>query len=185
LSTAVFRRGEPTCVRACRGASTKFQDWKDDGLLAGYHVLFSRFVDNNNWDMIVILNFRGCEQVAESKEMESRSPAGRRQARRRRRISPPVHPVDLARAEEPDTPPTRPVYLVVPYSFAVPPAGYIQYFDDYVRPQLDGWRREGVLVGYGLYLQCYTAARPWDTMLALEYKDDAVLGLREKIVGDR
>ena len=37
-------------------------------------------------------------------------------------------------------------------------------------------------MGYGLYLQRYTAARPWDAMLVLEYKDDAALGLREKIV---
>ena len=31
-------------------------------------------------------------------------------------------------------------------------------------------------------LQRYTAARPWDGLLVLQYKDDAALGQREKVV---
>jgi hypothetical protein len=93
-----------------------------------------------------------------------------------------TYPADLVRHRVPDAAPLHPVYLAVPYAFSVPTSAYLKYFDDYVRPQLDGWSREGVLSGSGLYLQRYTAARPWDGFLVLQYKDDASLGLREKII---
>jgi hypothetical protein len=58
----------------------------------------------------------------------------------------------------------------------------LQYVDDYVLPQFDGWMREGILTRYQLFMQRYTAARPWDSLIVLEYKDDESLGLREKTV---
>jgi hypothetical protein len=79
-------------------------------------------------------------------------------------------------------PPLEPVYLVIPYTYSVSKPAYLQYVDDYVTPQFDGWMAEGVLVRYEVFLQRYTAGRPWDSLLVLEYKDDASLGNRETIV---
>jgi CO dehydrogenase/acetyl-CoA synthase alpha subunit len=78
--------------------------------------------------------------------------------------------------------PIAPVYLVIPYSLVVPAAAYLNYFDDYVHPQMEGWIREGVLTHYDLLLQRYTAARPWDSLLILHYRDDTALGRRENIM---
>jgi hypothetical protein len=160
----------------------QFGTWKAQGILASYHLLFSRYVDTSQWDMLAVLQFHRYQDVAKWWEVEKRNPAG---------LAPDLlalvdkvetYPVDLSRTADPASAPAAPVYLVLPYVHAVPPAVYLKYADDYVRPQLDGWTREGILAGFGLYTQRYTATRPWDSMLILQYKDDAALGLRETVV---
>jgi hypothetical protein len=160
----------------------QLERWKASGLLAGYHLLISRYVDSNNWDMLAVLDFRDGAAAARWKEVEAVTPAGLSEKAQSIVGAVSTYPVDLARSAASSMPPAAPVYMVIPYAFAVTPAEYIQYFDNYVRPQLKGWSREGVLAGYALYLQRYTAARPWDGLLVLEYRDDAALGQREKVV---
>jgi hypothetical protein len=160
----------------------QFERWKTSGLLAGYHLLFSRYVDNNNWDMMAELSFRDGAAAAQWKEVEAFQPAGLPASAQSTVSAASTYPVDQARSADPSMPPAEPAYMVIPYSFTVTPVEYIQYFDDYVRPQPNGWTRSGVLAGYALYLQRYTAARPWDGLLVLEYKDDDALGQREKVV---
>ena len=160
----------------------QFERWKAAGLLAGYRLLFSRYVDSNNWDMMAVLNLRDGGAAARWKEVEARQPAGLPASAQSIVSAASTYPVDMVRSATPSTPPAEPAYMVIPYSFTVRPSEYVQYFDDYVRPQVQGWSRAGVLAGYALYLQRYTAARPWDGLLVLEYKDDAALGQREKVV---
>jgi hypothetical protein len=162
--------------------AAQFEKWLISGRLAGYRLLFSRYVDSNNWDMMAVLSFRDGAAAARWKEIEARQPAGLPAAAQAMVSAVSTYPVDAARSAEPSPAPDAPAYLAIPYSFTVTPADYIQYFDDYVHPQLQGWTRAGILAGYGLYLQRYTAARPWDGLLVLEYRDDAALGMREKIV---
>ena len=57
---------------------------------------------------------------------------------------------------------------------------YLRFIDGYERPQLDASPAEGILAGYGFYMQRYTAGRPWDSLAVLEFKDDLSLGAREK-----
>ena len=71
---------------------------------------------------------------------------------------------------------------MVPYTITVTPAAYLKYADEYVRPQFDGWIKEGILSSYQFFMQRYTAGRPWDTLIFLQYKDGESFGLREKIV---
>jgi hypothetical protein len=163
-------------------AVAQFEKWKTSGLLAGYRLLFSRYVDNSNWDMSAVLSFRDGAAAARWKRVEALEPSGLLASAQSIVSAASTYPVDLARSADPSPPPAEPAYMVIPYSFTVTPAEYIQYFDDYVRPQLQGWSRSGVLAGYALYLQRYTAARPWDGLLVLQYKDDAALGQREKVV---
>lgn len=160
----------------------QLEKWKASALLAGYRLLMSRYVDNNNWDMLAVLDFRDGAAAARWKDVEARTPAGLSEKAQSIVSAVSTYPVDLARSAAPSTPPAAPAYMVIPYAFTVAPAEYIQYFDDYVRPQLQGWTRAGVLAGYALYLQRYTAARPWDGLLVLEYNDDEALGQREKVV---
>jgi hypothetical protein len=168
---------------AVKGESVaQFERWKTSGLLAGYRLLFSRYVDNNNWDMLAVLSFRDGATAARWKEVEALQPGGLPASAQSIVSTASTYPVDLARSADPSRPPAEPAYMVIPYSFTVTPVEYIQYFDDYVLPQLQGWSRSGVLAGYALYLQRYTEARPWDGLLVLEYKDDAALGQREKVV---
>ena len=160
----------------------QFEAWKVDGLLAGYHILFSRYVDTHNWDMLALIQFSTFADVAKWMQVERRTPAGLPPAALALVSEVSTYPVDLARGRASDTSAERPVYLLIPYTYSVAPQTYLQYVDAYVRPQFDGWMREGVLTSYQIFTQRYTAARPWDSLILLEYRDDQSLGAREKTV---
>ncbi|HMD76684.1 MAG TPA: hypothetical protein VKG86_04840 [Terracidiphilus sp.] len=160
----------------------QLETWRADGIVGDYHILFSRYVDTNNWDMLALIGFRHSEDVARWKAVERRSPAGLPPDALALTSSVATYPADLMRQKVAEAPPSRPVYLVIPYTYSVSAQAYLQYADEYVLPQFDGWMREGILTRYQLFMQRYTAARPWDSLIVLEYKDDESLGLREKIV---
>ena len=160
----------------------QFEKWKEDATLSSYHILFSRYVDTNNWDMLALLTFPDYAGVARWKRIEQSEPAGLPVAALTSMISISSYPVDLMRNNVSEATPVRPVYFVVPYTFSAAPGAYLQYADDYVRPQFDGWMKEQILSGYQIYLQRYTANRPWDTLIFLKYKDDESFGAREKVV---
>lgn len=160
----------------------RLAELQSSGMLAEYHVLFSRYVDTNSWDALMLLTFADYTQAARWRRVEETTPAGLPPDSLTLTFSVETYPVDLMRHAMSDENVPRPVYLVVPYTYSVATPVYLQYVDNYVRPQFDGWMREGVLAGYQIYLQRYTAARPWDTMIFLKYKDDDSFGQREKVV---
>jgi hypothetical protein len=157
---------------------------KSSGALENYLVLFSRYVDSSNWDMLTLLSFRDYKDAVAWKEVELQTPAGLDSSDLQVTSEVHTYPLDRVRHDNASATgaPNAPVYLVIPYSLAVPAAAYLNYFDDYVQPQMEGWIREGVLAHYDLLLQRYTAARPWDSLLILQYRDDAALGRRESVV---
>ena len=75
-----------------------------------------------------------------------------------------------------------PVYLVVPYDYVVSTDDYLAYVDGYLIPQVEGWKADGALVGYGVYLARYYPARPWSSMLLLAYRGDEGLARRDAVV---
>ncbi len=160
----------------------QFESWKSNSIIAGYRILFSRYLDTNTWDMLIILSFSSYDQVPKWRTVERANPAGLPPATLAWTTGVSTYPVDLMSWKATDSAPSLPVYLVVPYTITVPAANYLQYFTDYVRPQCDGWMQEGVLGRYELYLQRYPAARPWDSLLVLQYNDDASLGARESVM---
>jgi len=175
--------GRPNLREALRSEGlASLEDWKSRGIVASYHLLFSRYVDTNNWDLLAIVNFRGYDDAVRWKEVETRRPAGLPPQSLATIVSVATYPTDLVRLDAPETAPPAPAWLVIPYNLTVAPDAYLRYFDEYVKPQLAGWKREGILAGYALYMQRYTAARPWDAMLVLLYKDDSALGQRERVV---
>jgi hypothetical protein len=173
---AEFRR---RLIASELGSLAKLQS---DGVLAEYHLLFSRYVDTNAWDALALLTFHRYADVSRWRRVEEASPAGLTQGTIALTSSVETYPVDLTRQAMSGEPALRPVYLVVPYTYSVPVSAYLKYVDDYVSPQFKGWMQEGILSGYQLYLQRYTAARPWDTLIFLQYKDDDSFGQRESIV---
>jgi hypothetical protein len=160
----------------------QLEGYRRNAILSGYRILFSRYVDTNNWDMMMLLSFAQYADVEKWKRIERDSPAGLPPSTLELTISVSTYPVDPMRLKAAGEAPLQPVYLVIPYTWSVSKSDYLQYVDDYVTPQLDGWMTEGVLAGYQIFLQRYTAGRPWDSLLVLEYKDDESLGNREKIV---
>jgi hypothetical protein len=156
----------------------QLERWKSEGLLSGYKVLFSRWTDNQNWDMMTLLNFPNAEKMAKWKEIETTMPAG-------------MPPLALALVNKIDTNPGdlylqggeskgSGVYVVIPYDYLVSTDKYLAYLRGYLVPQLDGWLKEGVLNQYSIYFGRYVVGRHWSALMFYEYNGDEGLGLREK-----
>jgi hypothetical protein len=159
-----------------------YRRWQADGILSEYHLLFSRYLDTNGWDMLALLTFPRYADVARWRRVEETMPAGLPADAIPLTSTVETYPADRMRPRSLAQPSERPVYLVVPYTISVPVPAYLKYFDDYVGPQFEGWIQEGVLANYQVFLQRYTAGRPWDVLIFLAYKDDEGFGQRERIV---
>jgi hypothetical protein len=160
----------------------RLEGYRRNAILAGYRILLSRYVDTNNWDMMLLLSFPDYTAVEKWKRVEHESPAGLPPNLLPLAASINTYPMDLVRQKAAEDTPSEPAYLVIPYTYSVTAPAYLQYVDDYVTPQFDGWITEGVLAKYEIYLQRYTAARPWDALIVLEYKDDDSLGQRDRVM---
>jgi hypothetical protein len=158
----------------------RLQHWREEGDLKDYHVLFSRYVDTDSWDMMTILSFSNYSEIDKWKRVERAAPAGLDNATLALTVSVNTYPADLMMRNGSDVQPTEPVYLVTPYAVSAKPADYLNYMQNYIRPQFEGVMQEGILSRYEVYTQRYGAARPWDSLVVLEFKDDESLGLREK-----
>lgn len=161
--------------------SSRFGAWKRDGVLSGYTLLFSRYVNSEGWDAMAVLTFSSDAAFAKWKAVEDASPSG---------LSPEsvklvseIHtvPVDEVRASRPAARSSAGVYLVIPYTYVVSRDEYVGYLDQYVVPQFDGWIGENTVSEYQVLLGRYPAGRPWGSLILIEYRDDAALGRRDEV----
>ncbi|HRP74717.1 MAG TPA: hypothetical protein PKZ27_03920 [Rhodocyclaceae bacterium] len=168
----------------------QYAQWKREGLLDDYLVLFNRYVDNENWDAMVTLTFADHVAATRWKQIERTRPAGLPPAALAAASKIESAPSDLHhhRSAEGDVDPADVVYVVLPYNYLVSTAEYLQYVDTYLLPQTDGWLREGVLKSYDVHLNRYPAGRWWSSLLVLQYRNDDALGRRDaamaKVRGD-
>ena len=169
--------------QAASGALYQFAELKNNHVLASYHVLFSRYVNTNTWDMLAVLNFPTFADVTKWKAIERRTPAGLAADGLAATSAIFTYPADAVRGNATDSRAAHPVYLVIPYTISVPPPAYLQYVDDYVRPQFEelDTRRSSCRLRCFLAALCRVAC-PWDSLILLQYKDDGSLGLRETVV---
>ncbi len=156
----------------------QLERWKSEGFLRDYKVLFSRYVDNKNWDMLTLLDFPDAATAAKWKDVEATTPAG-------------LPPKALALVSEIDTNPGdlylrggaskgSGVYVVIPYDYLVSTEKYLAYLRGYLVPQLEGWLKAGALNQYSVYFGRYVVGRHWSALMLYEYDGDEGLGLREK-----
>ena len=155
----------------------RFGRWKDEGVLQSVRLLVNRHVDSVTWDAMAILTFANAEGVRRWQRIERESPAGLTAKTLALVSAIEAVPGDIRRDGGSSS--ANGVQLVIPYEVSVSSEEYLSYLDGYVLPQMDGWMQEGVLARYGIFLAAYPAGRPWQSMLILEYKDDAALARRD------
>ena len=163
-------------------ALPRLKGWKEQGLLKNYRVLASRYVDSGNWDFMAILDFARTEDVVRWKAVEQSTPAGLDPAGLALTSSISSAPADLIRQEGVSPAGGHSVFLAIPYEYLVAVGDYVTYVDGYTVPQFKGWIGEKILSSYGLYLSRFPAARPWNAMLLLEYRDEQGLAERDRVV---
>jgi len=160
----------------------QFEIWKSQGVFKDYLILFPSYVHMNatRWDLLVILDFESYAGTDSWKKIERTSPGG---------LSPAllawVVPTGtnlaqiLGQTKLHEGVPERHVYSVSPYRFKAGAASGVPYVTAYVQPQLEPFVREGVLAGYGLYLNSHDLA-DWNYLLISEYADTTAFGTRNK-----
>lgn len=165
-----------------RQVLSRFDAMQAQGKIARYQVFFSRYVDNDSWDMAVILNFASTEALAAWKSSEAKTPGGLPDVALRLITSMNSQPADLNFNRAADPRPGDPalVYLVVPYDYHVSTDDYLRYVEGYVLPQANAWIDEGALTSYDFYVGRYAAGRTWASLLVLGYKGDVGLAARDR-----
>jgi hypothetical protein len=154
------------------------------GSLAEERILFSRYVDTENWDALIFLRFSSPQAASAWSAVEALTPAGLDAEGLRLVSAVSTYPLDLMQTGKAASPAVHPVYLVLPYDYTVSPDEYIAYLRDYVQPQAAGWIDEGVLESYDMYIGRDASGRPWSSILLLEYKDDQSFGRRTAVIND-
>lgn len=160
----------------------RLEQFRANGILSSYRVLFSRYVDNDSWDMMLIVLFQDDAAQARWRDVESESPAALANMALTKVDSVSTTPADLVVSNAPSGLHPRPVFLVIPYDYKVSTSEYLHYLDGYVIPQLDNWVTEKNLSHYEVYIARYGASRPWSALLVLEYIDEQALASRNRVI---
>jgi len=152
--------------------------WREQGLVKDYRIFWSRYVDSQNWDMLIVANFATPEKLAEWKKIEARFPAGLPISVAKLATAIHTNPADLHFTGGEPSP--NGVFLIIPYDYLVSTGEYLKYVNDYIVPQYGAWIDMKVMAGYSIYLGRFPVSRHWSALMILEYKDEASLGIREQ-----
>lgn len=161
------------------GGIRKLQLWKDSGFLADYRLYYNRFADSDNWDAMALLSFASPTaalqwQAADTSAPEALTPQIATLVRT-------IHatPVTMARRLGSAPASAHAVAMVIPYLSLVSSSDYLKYADGYMGPQFEGMIQESALSHYELFLSTFPTARPWSSLVVLEYQDSAALATRD------
>ncbi|HEV3201533.1 MAG TPA: hypothetical protein VGZ73_26720 [Bryobacteraceae bacterium] len=162
----------------------RFEDWKKQGILRDYHILFNSYLDSETYDMLALLTFRQYSDVSKWREIEKEMPGGLSSDTLKLITSAVTYAADAVRqgssAETPER--GQSTYFIIPYDYLVSTDEYVKYLDTYVIPQVKGWIEADVLAGYTIYLGRYATSRPWSSLFVLEYRSAEAFGRREATV---
>lgn len=176
----------PAFRRALSGAaSSTLSELSKQGVLRSYRVLFNRFVDTDTWDVVILLEFSSDAGLEKWEAIEQNAPAGLDLDTAKLITTGTTYLADLVSHQEssPQSSTEKPVYLIVPYTIDPnSPDDYVKYAQGYVLPQLQGWMKEGVLSQWDLLVSRYAAARPWQAVLVLKYRDQTAFGERDQVM---
>lgn len=159
----------------------RLRDWKAEGRLAEYQILFNPYVDSDTWDAMLVVAFADYQQAVGWKQIERKMPGGLDAAGLALATPIQTYEADLPWAEGGVSSDSARIFYVIPYEYRAE-GEYRDYVDGYVLPQLRGWMKEGVLTGYRIFMNRYPVGRRWDSLFIYEYRDDAAFGQREATI---
>ena len=162
----------------------RLDHWKHEGLIKGYRLLFSSYVNAKSWDMLAIVRLGGFRGIARWRAVERKFPGGLDSTMLR--IASPTNEfiMDTIQAKRTLQGERHAgVFLVIPYTFS--PTSYdeyVTYARQYVLPETNGWLQRGNITGYGLYVNHFYPDSPVQALLVIEYRNVDALAQRGKVV---
>jgi hypothetical protein len=169
----------PAFIRALREDGTKlFDQYRRDGVIKEYLLLYNELTDALTWDALVILTFERYESTERWRAIELERPGG---------LTPPLlalgaphtsYFADRVIAAGTAGDRASSIFTVIPYNYSAK-AEYMNYIRTYGVPQFDGWIREGAISTYAIYLNHHATGEPWDALLLFEYNGIAGLAARD------
>lgn len=169
----------PAALAAMRSReAAQFENWKKEGAIGDYLLLFNSFCDENTWDMMAVLMFDSYVQTDKWRDVEERFPGGLS-----KEVLAIMKPTQTYLAEArwsfgKALDKKRGLYMVIPYEH--PDRGvYADFVNSVLVPQFEGWMREGALNNWTIMLTNHYPGKPWDVLLLLEYDGPDGLSRRE------
>ena len=160
----------------------QFEQWRKDGVMSNYLILFSHFANAQLEDMWVILDFDKFSEVGKWLAVERKSPGGL--GAEALAIATPKTCVYTDKGwaggkTNPDH--AKSVYMMIPYQTLVPADEYADFVTKYVEPQLKFWVKSGIMHSYAVHIEQNPTNTPWDSLLVFEYDGLRGIALRDVV----
>jgi hypothetical protein len=164
----------------------QFEKWKKAGTFKDYLVLFSSYVNDAGWDMLVRLDFAAYADTEKWKAVE-RTMAGGLSPEALALCSPErSYLMDLTWEKAgPSRDLSKAVYTVGPYWWSKNHTQnkwlYKQYFGAKARKEYEAWVDAGTVAWYGAYINQHPYGDAWNMLVLVEYKDSGSLAKRPSV----
>jgi hypothetical protein len=180
-----------TCAAANRPAfrsfmETKgvamFEQWRKEGAMKSYLILFSHFANAQLEDMWVILDFEKFADIEKWLAIERKFPGGL--SAEGLTLGTPKTCVYTDKGWSGGTTnsePSKSVYMIIPYQTLVSADEYTKFVNSYVEPQLKHWVKSGIMHTYAIHLDQNPTNAPWDSLLVFEYDGLRGIALRDVV----
>src|SRR6266404_5547208 len=160
----------------------QFEKWKKDGVVKSYLVLFSTFVNEQLFDMWVILDFDKFADVAKWQKVEHDFLGGL--SREGLALASPRTNVysDLVwSGGKPNADLSKSMFMLIPYITLVSADKYDDFVNKYVIPQLNLWVKSGTMPSYQIHMNQNPTNAPWHSLLLFEYDGLRGIALRDMV----
>lgn len=165
----------------------QFEQWKKEGVFKDYLILFSSYVNEAGWDMLIRLDFDAYAGIDRWRAIERQAASGLRSETLS--LCSPTRSYLMDPSWEKAAPSrdlAKAVYVVAPYSWWELPhktqnkrAIFSMWFEAKPKKEYDAWVDEGGLSWYGAYLNQWAYGKAWAVLVLLEYRGPAALARRE------
>ena len=160
----------------------QFEKWKKDGVVKNYLILFSTFVNEQLFDMWVILDFDKFGDVANWQKVERDFPGGL--SREALALASPrtcVYSDLVWDGGKQNADLSKSMFMIIPYITLVSVDKYDDFVNKYVIPQLKSWVKSGIMPSYQIHMNQNPTNAPWHSLLLFEYDGLRGIALRDMV----
>lgn len=169
-----FRRGLET------EGIQRLEQWKREGVLADYLLVWNQFVDANTWDATLVVTFERYAQTERWRAIERDFPGGLSRSLLQLGTPQTSYLADRVLDAGAKGDRSKSIFVFIPYGFRAREE-YLEFIKGYGVPQFDAWIEAKVIANYSVFVNHHHTGKPWDAMLVFEYTDIEGLARRDLV----